>query len=234
MPIPRTTRRNLLLALMIIASSLAVGAFGRGSILSDEHARTPQIQVAAPLLPEASLAFKATPLIAGNGSWIRKNVPVTDLGNSGTREVLVYTPPVADPSSLPVMYFLHGTPGTDSDLCNSEASTALLTSFRKGTPPFILACPDGNPTSQGDSEWADSVDGHTKLETFVTTELIESVEGSHTRSRGTRALAGFSMGGFGAASIALRHRDLYGQVGTLAGYFHLDDPDSVFGASPNI
>jgi S-formylglutathione hydrolase FrmB len=31
--------------------------------------------------------------------------------------------------------------------------------------------------------------------------------------------------------VALRHPELYSQVVSLAGYFHLDDPDKVFGTS---
>jgi S-formylglutathione hydrolase FrmB len=40
------------------------------------------------------------------------------------------------------------------------------------------------------------------------------------------------MGGFGATSIALRHPDLYGSLVSIAGYFHLDDPDGVFDSDP--
>ena len=39
------------------------------------------------------------------------------------------------------------------------------------------------------------------------------------------------MAGYGAASIALRHTDLFGQFASLAGYFHLDDPSGVVGGS---
>jgi len=42
------------------------------------------------------------------------------------------------------------------------------------------------------------------------------------------------MGGFGAAMLALRHPNLYGQVVTLAGYFTIDDPDGIFGEDPAV
>jgi hypothetical protein len=59
--------------------------------------------------------------------------------------------------------------------------------------------------------------------------VIPAVEGSNRRDASHRIIAGFSMGGFGAASIALRHPDLFSGVASIAGYFHIDDPDNVFG-----
>jgi S-formylglutathione hydrolase FrmB len=36
------------------------------------------------------------------------------------------------------------------------------------------------------------------------------------------------MGGYGATNLALRHPDLFGQLVSVAGYHHVDDPDGVF------
>jgi S-formylglutathione hydrolase FrmB len=223
----------LVLALTVVSATFAVGGSTRGSMLSPDDVPAFSVPVAAPMLSMTGAAVTPTQLLPGQGKWSTLTAASHELGAGATREVLVYTPPVAHPNSLPVVYFLHGTPGNDSDLCNPAASDALLKAFRSGSQPFILACPDGNPAAQDDSEWADSADGRTMLESFVTTSVIRAVEGTNRRSRGTRALAGFSMGGFGAAAIALRHPELYGQVGALAGYFHLDDPDSVFGSNPS-
>jgi S-formylglutathione hydrolase FrmB len=171
--------------------------------------------------------------VHGAGSIRSLQVP----GPSGSavvdRTVLVYTPDVAHPDRLPVLYLLHGLPGHASDLCSPAAARQLDAAFRAGIRPFLVACPDGNTPGVNDTEWADAVDGRATLETFVTTQLRRAVEGSHPRPRGMRAIGGFSMGGFGAASIGLRHHDLYGQVVTLAGYFDLDDPEAVFGAAPD-
>ena len=49
-----------------------------------------------------------------------------------------------------------------------------------------------------------------------------------------RAIAGFSMGGYGAANLALRHPDLFGQFVSMAGYFHVDDPDGMFGSDSRL
>jgi len=168
---------------------------------------------------------------AGLGALPEQPLSTTVSGDRSTasRTILEYVPPVTDPNALPVLYLLHGLPGSAAGLCTPALGNILLSAFRAGAAPFLLACPDGNPASTDDPEWADSADGSSKLESFVTSTAITAVEGSHLRDRGSRAIAGFSMGGFAAASIALRHPDRYGQVVSLAGYFHLDDPDHVFG-----
>ena len=167
------------------------------------------------------------------GSWKTLQVPATAV-TGDHREVRVYTPAVARPDQLPVVYLLHGEPGGASDLCNPSAGDSLAAAFSSGVQPFVVACPDGNDDDFDDTEWADSVDGRSQVETFVTGPLIAAVEGAHPRPRGLRAIGGFSMGGFGAAMLALRHPNLYGQVVTLAGYFTIDDPDGIFGDDPAV
>jgi S-formylglutathione hydrolase FrmB len=228
----RTGQSRVFLVAAILLATVATSAS-----VADPHRRFDAAQrdlakplnIAAPMLPRQAVANPA--LTTGRGRWLSLNVPVTDLGSGGTREVRVFTPPVTDAADLPVVYLLHGLPGGDGDLCTTTAATGLVAAFRAGVTPFILACPDGNPTSGTDSEWADSADGRTKLETFVTRDAIRAVEGSRLRSRSMRAIGGFSMGGFAAASIALRHPELYGLIASFAGYFHLDDPDRVFGST---
>jgi S-formylglutathione hydrolase FrmB len=226
--ITRRIRRVTLILLMMLAT-----ASTRMTQLTDGTAAASDVRpsVAAPLLTRLPTAPAAQYLGPGNGAWRDLKVAVSDLGANGVRDVLVFTPPVSDPGGLPVLYLLHGLPGNPSDLCSRAASDGLMSAFRAGVQPFMVVCPDGNPTSVADSEWADSVDGGTRLETFLTTEVIEAVEGSQVRDRGMRAIGGFSMGGFGAAAIALRHPQLYGQVAAFAGYFHLDDPSKVFGTT---
>src|SRR2546423_1395973 len=58
------------------------------------------------------------------------------------------------------------------------------------------------------------------------------VEADQRRPAPLRAIAGFSMGGYGAAAIALRHPDEYRQVASFSGYYRTDDPDGIFGRQP--
>jgi S-formylglutathione hydrolase FrmB len=149
-------------------------------------------------------------------------------GSTTTRDVLVYRPAVPDSAELPVLYFLHGYPGSASDVFDAGLPRLIDRLVAEGYPPFVLAAPDGDGLSHRDTEWANAVDGTDQFETFVTGNVIRAVEGSHLRDRTRRAIAGFSMGGYGAVNLALRHPDLYGQVVPIAGYFHVDDPSGVF------
>jgi S-formylglutathione hydrolase FrmB len=149
--------------------------------------------------------------------------------DGGAREVWVYRPPGADRADLPVVYFLHGYPGSDRNAEDVGLAGVLDEAVAATGRRFVVAVPDGASAIHPDTEWADSVDGKVRLERFVTTAAIRAVEGSHRRDRRLRAIAGFSMGGYGAMNLGLRHPGLYGQVVSIAGYFHPDDPDRMGG-----
>jgi S-formylglutathione hydrolase FrmB len=150
-------------------------------------------------------------------------------GDHTTRNVVVYRPDVPDSVDLPVLYILHGSPGSASDPFDAGLSRVVDRLVAAGYPPFVLAAPDGNGAKHPDTEWANAVDGTDQFETFVTRNVIDAVEGANRRDPEHRAIAGFSMGAYGAVNLAMRHPDLYGQVVALAGYFHVDDPSGVFG-----
>ena len=151
------------------------------------------------------------------------------------RTIYTWTPQLTnlDPVSLPIVYFLHGWPGSPSSMIAGVVPT-LVKEFSQGVKPFIAVFPDGNAKTHIDSEWADSSDGKAMIESWLTTNAITAVEGARIRDRSERAIVGFSMGGYGAAMIALHHPDLYGQVVTLAGYFLVDDLTGAFKGSVKI
>ncbi len=149
--------------------------------------------------------------------------------DGGAREVWVYRPPGADRADLPVVYFLHGYPGSDRNAESVGLAAALDDAVAATGRRFVVAVPDGSSAIHPDTEWADSVDGKVRLERFVTTTVIRAVEGGRRRDRRHRAIAGFSMGGYGAMNLGLRHPAVYGQIVSIAGYFHPDDPDRMGG-----
>ena len=147
------------------------------------------------------------------------------------RNVYVWTPavPANEVDFLPVVYMLHGWPGTPNGLIAGTIAP-LAKAFAAGAQPFIAVFPDGNALTHPDSEWADSYDGRAMIETWLTTDVIATVEAGNIRSRNDRAIMGFSMGGYGAGIIGLHHPELFGQVITLAGYFVVDDLTNAFGS----
>jgi S-formylglutathione hydrolase FrmB len=145
------------------------------------------------------------------------------------RRVWVYRPGVTDSAVVPVAYFLHGLPGSYLDLAKLGAQQTLDRLITTGAlAPLVVVAPDGNSTGASDPEWADSHDGKVQLESFVTGPLISAVEGTHRRDRDHRFILGFSMGGYGAMNLALRHTDLYSAVASIAGYFDTDDESRIF------
>ena len=147
------------------------------------------------------------------------------------RAAWIYRPPVPDSATLPVVYFLHGYPGTQNDLQGAGFPALLDAAFAAGATPFVVVAPNGQSDIHPDTEWADSTDGKVRIESFITDTLIPAVEGTNRRDRAHRAIAGHSMGGYGAMNLGLRHPDLFGQIVSVAGYYHIDDPDRMGGGT---
>jgi S-formylglutathione hydrolase FrmB len=141
--------------------------------------------------------------------------------------VWVHRPAGADQATIPVLYLLHGFPGGPADVANGDLPDLLDQQMCESGRPFVIAAPDGR-ADDIDTEWGDDADGSFAIEQFVTTTAVALVESGYRRPAALRAVAGFSMGGYGAATLALRHPDLYRQVAAFGGYFHADDPDRVF------
>ena len=181
----------------------------------------------------ASLAHYSPPHVTGNGTLRELRLRSPDSSHT-MRSVYVYRPGgVPDSATLPILYLLHGYPGTPDQLWTQLNAKQLLDAeFAQGGTPYEVVTLDGRGTKHRDTEWADSADGADKVESFILDVAIPAVEGSHRRDACHRAIAGFSMGGYGAMNLAQRHPDVFGQVASVAGYFHLDDPDEVFGNNP--
>lgn len=119
----------------------------------------------------------------------------------------------------PVLYLLHGTSGGADDWlaqANAEAATASY--------PLIVVMPDGGYNGNGGSWYTNWVDQHTSLgasnwETFDVDQLVPWVDENlrTVASRSGRAVAGLSMGGFGAFSYAARHADLFASAASFSG-----------------
>lgn len=172
---------------------------------------------------------RAVPKVSGPGTVTTLTVASAD-GDLATRPVVVYRPAVPNGSVLPVVYLLHGVPGEPDRMMEAVKDT-LDKAFTSGEQaPFVVAAPTGGGNAHGDTEWADAADGKDLVESYLIKDVIPAVEGPTPRPADMRAIVGFSMGGYGAANLALRHPDLFGQFASLAGYFHVDDPAGVFGS----
>lgn len=119
----------------------------------------------------------------------------------------------------PSLYLFHGTSGGAHDwieLGDAAASTAKL--------PMIVVMPDAGYDGDGGSWFTDWVDqatplGRARWETFHIEQLVPWIDATlRTReSRGSRAVAGLSQGGFGSFSYAARHPDLFVAAASFSG-----------------
>jgi S-formylglutathione hydrolase FrmB len=112
---------------------------------------------------------------------------------------------------FPVIYLLHGSDGSYRDWTALSQVARLADRYK-----VILVMPDG----AHDSWYIDSpVDSRSRYQTYVGTEVVAYVD-AHYRTiaaKQGRAIAGLSMGGFGASNIALSRPDVFGAAGSMSG-----------------
>jgi S-formylglutathione hydrolase FrmB len=139
-----------------------------------------------------------------------------DYGSSGARR-------------YPVLYLLHAlnyNENTWLDLSDVEKFTAGFTGDRAA----IVVMPDGGP--QG---WYTDWPGREQLwETYHLTRVIPAIDARFRTlaDRGHRAVAGFSMGGYGALLYAARHPDLFTAAGGFSPLSHITIPDQPYAGAP--
>jgi endo-1,4-beta-xylanase len=70
-----------------------------------------------------------------------------------------------------------------------------------------------------DRFYCDSPDGKSPVESVIVNELVPHVDRTYRTmaKRETRAVEGFSMGGYGAAHLGFKYPELFGIVGIMAG-----------------
>lgn len=144
------------------------------------------------------------------------------------RPFMVYLPPSYNTvegrrKHYPTLYLLHGSPGKDIDWLTggkaADSADALIDGGK--IAELIIISPDGNGRAGSTSEWGDSLDHKQNMEDFVATDLVQYVD-KHYRTiadSGHRAIGGLSMGGFGAANIAIHHPNTFGTFISLGGYY---------------
>jgi len=113
----------------------------------------------------------------------------------------------------PTLYLLHGCCGQNgyqawTGATDVEAFTA--------NAEALIVMPEGGPAGFYSNWWNGGAGGAPAWETFHLTELRQLIE---TRYRGgtVRAIAGLSMGGFGAVSYAARHPGMFRAAASYSG-----------------
>ena len=135
-----------------------------------------------------------------------------------TRKSMVYVPPGFLPERrYPVIYLLHGMPGSPWSYVNSLSLAALSDTLitRKLAAPFIAVVPVAGPSGHYSGEWTGP------WERYLVQRVVPWVD-AHLpieHAAGARTLAGLSAGGYGAIDIGLRLPRLFGRLESWGGYF---------------
>jgi enterochelin esterase-like enzyme len=150
-----------------------------------------------------------------------------------TRRAVVDLPAGYDGSPqqrYPVVYLLHGTPGTVNDWNAIGASDVAAAAHAQGrSPSLILVLVDGvGPRGGAGDSFADGYVPGESMESDILGSLIPAVDGAFRTQaeRAHRGVAGYSTGGYGAANLALRHPDRFSLAVVLSVDPLEPEPDS--------
>jgi len=123
---------------------------------------------------------------------------------------VLYPRDYANGGRFPVLYLLHGLYG---DYLNWDTRTGLENYARN--LPLLIVMPDAN-----DSWYTNSATvPQDKFEDYIAKDLISEVDENYRtiRDRHGRAIAGLSMGGYGALKLGLKYPELFVFAGSLSG-----------------
>jgi len=134
------------------------------------------------------------------------------------RPGFVYLPPGLDASKrYPVVYLLHGMPGSPSEYLSGTDLTEFadegISSGR--LRPFIAVAPAAGPDRGYNGEWAGP------WENALVERIVPWVDRNLPAEADPqgRLLAGLSAGGYGAADIGVRNPGVFGSILSFSGYF---------------
>jgi putative tributyrin esterase len=168
----------------------------------------------------------STPRIAFPQKAVASRAPESPK-ESFAREAIFYSPSLdrdmhylvllphdyANGSSFAVLYLLHGLYG---DYQNWDTRTGIEGYAQ--TISFLIVMPDA------DNSWYTNSASvpRDKFEDYITKDLISEIDAKYRtiREKRGRAIAGLSMGGYGAVKLAIRHPELFAFSGSLSGAFN--------------
>ncbi len=115
----------------------------------------------------------------------------------------------------PVLYLLHGMDGDYLDWADGGMQSVTDTAIANGTAvEMIVIMPDAY------NSWYSNQSG-LNYETFMMNELIPYIDANYRTygTKATRAIAGLSMGGYGAALHLFKHYDMYSSGYGMSGAY---------------
>ncbi len=111
----------------------------------------------------------------------------------------------------PVLYLLHGAGGNYTNWAEATDVLSYAEDFN-----ILIVTPDGGELSWYlDSPFVET----SQYESYIVRELLPFVDSTYTTMAGrqSRGIAGLSMGGHGAISLACKYPELFGSASSLSG-----------------
>ncbi|MGE5230495.1 MAG: alpha/beta hydrolase [Deltaproteobacteria bacterium] len=224
---------------LVLALGALIGCSGNGpsAVRLDPPARRTNAAVNPnPALPGRDL----TKARDGSGDLRRVHFASKALGRPDS--YLIYLPPgysrlAKAGTRFPVLYLLHGDGRHQRHGAGhlfqrgriGRAASALTEAGRLA--PMLIVIPEATDRSVvGDTEWANTSRGRFASDVIDLTRSVDRTWPT-VGSRAGRAIAGLSMGGYGAVNIALRHLGLFSTVESWSGYFTQTPTGPFAGAS---
>ncbi len=204
-------RRRILLPSMIAVSTLV------GLAVGGSPAQAATCPATGTSSDDGSSITCVTSPVAGDARLVDLTIHSTAMNADESVRLLLPTSYDTQPDrTWPVLYLLHGG-ASSSDMASDHTDWSENTDVESQTAGrnVIVAMPDG-----GSAGWySDWVNDPARWETFHTVELRQLLERNY-RAGSDRAIAGLSMGGFGALSYAGRHPGDFKAVAAYSGVAH--------------
>jgi len=140
--------------------------------------------------------------------------------------VNIYLPQGYNPDDqltrYPVIYYMHS--GWGNHQSEPEAITALNQIIGSEIRPVILVKPSTYHGPYHGMTWYTNSILNGNYEDFIAEDLIAHIDSSYNTmaNRSKRCIEGFSMGGYGAIKLAIKHPDLFTSVATHGGIVYIE------------
>lgn len=156
------------------------------------------------------------------------------------KRYMIYLPPSYRPEPgrrFPVAYYLHGYSGNESDWLSRANIAGIMDSLTAGgLPEMILVLPDGDngwyanwavprdpAACAADTTLAEAAETycvlHDQYADYIAKDLVAYVDSTYRTlpDRAHRGIAGLSMGGYGAITLALAHPQEFAAAASHSG-----------------
>lgn len=126
-----------------------------------------------------------------------------------TKKFMVLLPDrYGPPKRYPILYLLHGWGGTYQDWTAKTDIKKYTNDF-----PMFVVMPDAENSWYVDS----ATETQNRFETYLLDDLTKALREKYSIDTTKQAIAGLSMGGYGALAIGLRHPKKFKFIGSLSG-----------------